>query len=84
MAVAVVLTLTTGLDYVAQAYRMRERSERTRLKRAARRAARPLASSSAGEAGPAAPVVERSSSVEAAPGGRDLGTDHSDGRDTVR
>ena len=40
MGVAVVLTLTTGLDYMIQAYRMRESSERTRLKRAARRALR--------------------------------------------
>jgi hypothetical protein len=30
MAVAVVLTVVTGLDYVAQAVRMRSRSERTR------------------------------------------------------
>ena len=36
MAVALVLTLATGLDYVIQAYRMRESSERTRRKRAAR------------------------------------------------
>jgi CDP-diacylglycerol--glycerol-3-phosphate 3-phosphatidyltransferase len=40
MAVAVALTLVTGLDYMLQAYRMREGSERTRLKRAARRALR--------------------------------------------
>jgi hypothetical protein len=40
MAVALVLTVATGLDYMFQAYRMREGSERTRLKRAARRAAR--------------------------------------------
>lgn len=37
MAVALALTLATGLDYVIQAYRMREGSERTRRKRAARR-----------------------------------------------
>jgi CDP-diacylglycerol---glycerol-3-phosphate 3-phosphatidyltransferase len=37
MAVALALTLVTGLDYVIQAYRMREGSERTRRKRAARR-----------------------------------------------
>ena len=36
MAVALALTLLTGLDYVIQAYRMREGSERTRRKRAAR------------------------------------------------
>ena len=36
MAVAVVLTLVTGADYVVQAVRLREGSERTRRKRAAR------------------------------------------------
>jgi hypothetical protein len=40
MGVAVILTVATGLDYMIQAYRMREGSERTRLKRAARRALR--------------------------------------------
>jgi CDP-diacylglycerol--glycerol-3-phosphate 3-phosphatidyltransferase len=39
MAVALVLTLATGLEYVVQAVRLREGSERTRRKRAARRAA---------------------------------------------
>jgi CDP-diacylglycerol--glycerol-3-phosphate 3-phosphatidyltransferase len=39
MAIALVLTLATGLDYVIQAIRLREGSERTRRKRAARRAA---------------------------------------------
>jgi CDP-diacylglycerol--glycerol-3-phosphate 3-phosphatidyltransferase len=58
MGVAVVLTLATGLDYLVQAYRMREGSERTRRKRAARSAARaagPPASdaSSVSPAGPA-------------------------------
>jgi CDP-diacylglycerol--glycerol-3-phosphate 3-phosphatidyltransferase len=37
MAIALVLTLVTGLEYVLQAVRLRESSERTRLKRAARR-----------------------------------------------
>lgn len=36
MGLAVLLTLATGLDYVIQAYRLREGSERTRRKRAAR------------------------------------------------
>jgi CDP-diacylglycerol--glycerol-3-phosphate 3-phosphatidyltransferase len=36
MAVALALTLLSGLDYTIQAYRMREGSERTRRKRAAR------------------------------------------------
>ncbi len=39
MAVALVLTVTTGIDYVIQAVRLREGSERTRRKRAARREA---------------------------------------------
>jgi CDP-diacylglycerol--glycerol-3-phosphate 3-phosphatidyltransferase len=34
MAFAVLLTVATGADYVAQAYRMRSTSERTRLRRA--------------------------------------------------
>jgi CDP-diacylglycerol--glycerol-3-phosphate 3-phosphatidyltransferase len=48
MGVAVVLTVATGLDYMFQAYRMREGSERTRLKRAARRALRRPGSGPAG------------------------------------
>lgn len=93
MAVAVVLTLTTGLDYMIQAYRMRESSERTRLKRAARRALRRPAADSAESRPPAEP----SSSIEipgsdstgaASPGngptGGSPGTDQSAGRDTVR
>jgi CDP-diacylglycerol--glycerol-3-phosphate 3-phosphatidyltransferase len=40
MAIALVLTLATGLDYVVQAIRLRQTSERTRLKRAARVPAR--------------------------------------------
>ena len=36
MALALVLTLASGLDYVVQAIRLREGSERTRRKRAAR------------------------------------------------
>jgi CDP-diacylglycerol--glycerol-3-phosphate 3-phosphatidyltransferase len=40
MAIALLLTLGSGLDYTIQAYRMREGSERTRLKRAARRTVR--------------------------------------------
>ncbi len=36
MVLAVFLTVATGLDYMLQAYRMREGSERTRNKRAAR------------------------------------------------
>jgi CDP-diacylglycerol---glycerol-3-phosphate 3-phosphatidyltransferase len=40
MGVALFLTLITGLDYMIQAYRMRESSERTRLKRASRRLTR--------------------------------------------
>jgi CDP-diacylglycerol--glycerol-3-phosphate 3-phosphatidyltransferase len=51
MGVAVVLTLTTGLDYMIQAYRMRESSERTRLKRAARRALRRPAPGALGPTG---------------------------------
>jgi hypothetical protein len=46
--VAVILTVATGLDYMIQAYRMREGSERTRLKRAARRALRRPASTGPG------------------------------------
>ena len=52
MGVALILTVTTGLDYVIQAYRMRESSERTRLKRAARRMARRPDAGSAGGPGP--------------------------------
>jgi CDP-diacylglycerol--glycerol-3-phosphate 3-phosphatidyltransferase len=40
MALALALTLASGLDYVVQAVRLREGSERTRAKRAARLAAR--------------------------------------------
>jgi len=40
MAVAVLLTLGSGLDYVIQAYRLREGSERTRRKREASRTGR--------------------------------------------
>lgn len=40
MALAVLLTVGTGIDYVAQAWRLRQTSERTRRKRAARAAAR--------------------------------------------
>jgi CDP-diacylglycerol--glycerol-3-phosphate 3-phosphatidyltransferase len=43
MGIALVLTLASGLDYVIQAIRLREGSERTRLRRAARRAAAPPA-----------------------------------------
>jgi CDP-diacylglycerol--glycerol-3-phosphate 3-phosphatidyltransferase len=50
MGVAVALTVVTGLDYMFQAYRMREGSERTRLKRAARRALRRPGSGPAGAA----------------------------------
>jgi CDP-diacylglycerol---glycerol-3-phosphate 3-phosphatidyltransferase len=39
MGVALVLTVVSGVDYVIQAIRLREGSERTRRKRAARRAA---------------------------------------------
>jgi CDP-diacylglycerol---glycerol-3-phosphate 3-phosphatidyltransferase len=39
MGVALVLTLVSGIDYVVQAVRLREGSERTRRKRAARREA---------------------------------------------
>jgi CDP-diacylglycerol--glycerol-3-phosphate 3-phosphatidyltransferase len=45
MALALVLTLASGLDYVVQAVRLREGSERTRRKRAARRAAATAAAS---------------------------------------
>jgi CDP-diacylglycerol--glycerol-3-phosphate 3-phosphatidyltransferase len=41
MAVALLLTLVSGLDYVQQAVRMRRGSERTMRKRAAQRAAEP-------------------------------------------
>jgi CDP-diacylglycerol--glycerol-3-phosphate 3-phosphatidyltransferase len=61
MAVALVLTLVTGLDYVIQAYRMRESSERTRRKRAAR-----LLRQSAG-AGPAPAGPASAGPVSAGP-----------------
>jgi CDP-diacylglycerol--glycerol-3-phosphate 3-phosphatidyltransferase len=90
MAVAVALTLTTGIDYVIQAYRMREGSERTRRKRAERLRLR----SPNGGAGAATGGATGGSTGGASGGstgsstgnstGNSSGEDQSAGRDTVR
>jgi CDP-diacylglycerol--glycerol-3-phosphate 3-phosphatidyltransferase len=72
MAVALVLTVATGLDYLFQAYRMRESSERTRLKRAARRRGGLTAPEQPAEA-------DRSTGDD-----RPAGDDRSTGRGSVR
>ena len=54
MALALLLTVVTGLDYVIQAIRLREGSERTKRKRAARRAAAAAAKAAAAKAAAAA------------------------------
>ena len=54
MALALLLTVVTGLDYVIQAIRLREGSERTKRKRAARRAAAAAAKAAATKAAAAA------------------------------
>ena len=79
MAVALVLTVATGLDYLIQAYRMRESSERTRLKRAARRVTR------RGPAGPA-PVAapEREDDDRVVDADPRTGDDRPAGHDPVR
>jgi CDP-diacylglycerol--glycerol-3-phosphate 3-phosphatidyltransferase len=51
MGIALVLTLATGIDYVIQAMRLREGSERTRRKRAARAARATRAATTPGTAG---------------------------------
>jgi CDP-diacylglycerol--glycerol-3-phosphate 3-phosphatidyltransferase len=56
MAVALVLTVVTGIDYIVQAIRLREGSERTRRKRAAR-AARGAAAATAAAAATSARQV---------------------------
>jgi len=73
MAIALVLTLATGLDYLIQAYRMREGSERTRLKRASRRL---------GRRPPADPPSGSPSRADEIPPTSEK--DPSAGRDTVR
>jgi len=75
MAVAVVLTLVTGIDYVIQAYRMREGSERTRRKRAARLR---LRNPDGGSTGPSTGNSSGNST------GNSSDNDQSAGRDTVR
>lgn len=73
MAVALVLTVVTGLDYVVQAVRLREGSERTKRKRAARRA-RALASSAGPAGSPASTGGATSASVASARTGGGSGT----------
>lgn len=87
MGVAVVLTVATGLDYLIQAYRMREGSERTRLKRAARRMVRRPGSGGGSGDGSGPGAASPGGSAESAAGGSTgevPGKDQSAGRDTVR